>query len=294
MTPAVILGRCTARACALTACLATWIGAQELVLTNRATPLFAAPDSASAVVRRLPALTSVTPDSSGVLRDHFIRVSVDSVAGWVDAGTLTLGQDSSALTSVMRELDKVFGAISGVFRSRPEAPPFIPLSGHNWYTTRRFEYRVGQTATLIVIDSGFVTDFASVPQFLWWLFPPTGDYKLSALIHDFLYWGQPCTRAQADNLFFIAMLEEDIPAWKRNLLYSAVATLGEEAWDSNRVRRGSGGTRFIPSTYRPRAGATWAQVQRDLLSAGVRDPAMPSGNQGACRLGDSRSVPGPS
>lgn len=38
----------------------------------------------------------------------------------------------------------------------------------------------------IVIEKGFVWDLSSVPKFLWWLFPPFGDFNLAALIHDWI------------------------------------------------------------------------------------------------------------
>lgn len=36
------------------------------------------------------------------------------------------------------------------------------------------------------VPDGFVTDGASVPRALWWLFPPTGRYFLAAVVHDYL------------------------------------------------------------------------------------------------------------
>jgi len=51
------------------------------------------------------------------------------------------------------------------------------------------------------VPAGFVTDFASTPRALWSVIPPTGRYQLAAVVHDFLYWDQGCTREQADTVF---------------------------------------------------------------------------------------------
>lgn len=64
----------------------------------------------------------------------------------------------------------------------------------------------GTATTRIVIPTGFVTDFASVPRALWNLLPPTGRYTRAAVIHDFLYRTPGlCTRAQADAVLYEAM-----------------------------------------------------------------------------------------
>lgn len=39
----------------------------------------------------------------------------------------------------------------------------------------------------IVVPEGFITDFASIPRFLWSIYPPTGRYQEAAVIHDWLY-----------------------------------------------------------------------------------------------------------
>ena len=51
------------------------------------------------------------------------------------------------------------------------------------------EYRVGgdDSAQIIVVPAGFVTDFASVPFGVRNLFPALGPWGRPAIIHDFLY-----------------------------------------------------------------------------------------------------------
>jgi hypothetical protein len=39
---------------------------------------------------------------------------------------------------------------------------------------------------------------------------PNGKYSKAAIVHDYLYWTQGCTREQADNLLDIAMKESNV------------------------------------------------------------------------------------
>ena len=84
-----------------------------------------------------------------------------------------------------------------------------------------------KTAILTVkVPRGFLTDFASVPRFMWLVFPPTGKYNRPATIHDFLYVIQPCSRWTADAVFREAMIEAGVPFWKRWLIWAAVRVFG--------------------------------------------------------------------
>ena len=59
--------------------------------------------------------------------------------------------------------------------------------GRNWVIRKDFGYAVGSEDSGEVIDlpTGFVTDFASVPRPLWWLYPKWGKYGNAAVIHDY-------------------------------------------------------------------------------------------------------------
>lgn len=39
----------------------------------------------------------------------------------------------------------------------------------------------------VLITSGFTTDFASVPQAVWWLIPPQGLAAMPSIVHDYMY-----------------------------------------------------------------------------------------------------------
>jgi len=40
---------------------------------------------------------------------------------------------------------------------------------------------------IIKIPKGFVFNGSSSPRFLWWSFPPYGDFFFAAILHDYLY-----------------------------------------------------------------------------------------------------------
>lgn len=97
-----------------------------------------------------------------------------------------------------------------------------------WIVARTFSYR-GHTARFTV-PRGFVTDFASVPRFLWWLFPPYGKHTRAAVVHDWLYSSHVTSRADADGLFRRMMKELGVSACRRWLMFFAVRLFGFLAW----------------------------------------------------------------
>lgn len=85
---------------------------------------------------------------------------------------------------------------------------------------------LSETHGLVVVPSGFVTDFASVPRlpFAYWL---TGDTAhASAVVHDYLcrvsYQSCKLSWADAAKVFLEAMRHEKVPAWRRTLMYWGV------------------------------------------------------------------------
>lgn len=89
----------------------------------------------------------------------------------------------------------------------------------------------------ITVEEGFDTDYASVPRLFWAIYPPDGAYTEGAVVHDYLYWYQPCTRAEADTVFLEAMEALGIPWLRRRLIYASVRAGGWLAWNDNRKRR---------------------------------------------------------
>ena len=83
---------------------------------------------------------------------------------------------------------------------------------------------------LVVVPAGFLTDGASVPRFLWSVFPCWGSYSRASVVHDYLVYrinkgnAHPLapTRVDADRIFLQAM-EVCCTRWlPRHILYFGV------------------------------------------------------------------------
>jgi hypothetical protein len=154
-----------------------------------------------------------------------------------------------------------------------------------------FVYSIGASGIVISVPRGFVTDFASIPKALWSLgLAPHGRYGRAAVIHDYLYWTQGCSREQADNLLMIAMKESQVEAVTRDAIYRGVRIGGQGAWAQNAAQRAMGATRFVPAaSMNFGALMSWPELRAQLAAKGVKDPPMPAARY--CKLGDSTDVP---
>lgn len=118
-----------------------------------------------------------------------------------------------------------------------------PLAdGKSWLLHDPFGYAVGSENSDDVIDVpvGFMTDFASVPRPLWWLFPRWGLYGNAAVIHDYLYWDRSRSRKESDNIFLEAMQVLEVGFVTRNLLFLGVRVGGWIAWWGSKRRSNKG------------------------------------------------------
>lgn len=97
-----------------------------------------------------------------------------------------------------------------------------------------FSYK-GQLYTIPV---GFKSDGASLPRFFWRLIGHPFDmaYLREAIIHDYLYKYQPCTRKEADRFFF-NLLEDNNLGIKRHLIYWGLRIGGWVAWNKHKRKR---------------------------------------------------------
>ena len=162
---------------------------------------------------------------------------------------------------------------------QPIDPPAIrPIgSAKNWMLTEPLTYRVGSSSDNIVVPIGFVTDFASIPPRLQSLISPLGPHLLPAVVHDFLYWEQGCSRRQADSIFSIAMTEMRVKPRDRRAMVLAVRRFGDAAWRANAADRVAGKPRIVPidGVRRPGALEDWPAYREYLHAAGIR-PGPPA------------------
>ncbi|RKG70010.1 DUF1353 domain-containing protein [Corallococcus sp. CA054B] len=144
----------------------------------------------------------------------------------------------------------------------------------------------------IIVPEGFVHDYASIPRGFWSIgLSPHDRYSRAAIIHDYLYWTQGCTREQADALLMIAMQEEGVSPVKRWAVYGGVVVGGSKAWKNNKSERTSGLTRYVPTEYRDlQSFESWANLRVKLKAAGIIETPE-QGTPSYCKLGDSIDVP---
>lgn len=164
--------------------------------------------------------------------------------------------------------------------------------GRNWMLTSYVIHRFGSTPHVLIVPAGFVTDLASVPDIAEPLLPRAGEYSDAAILHDYLYWTQSCTREQADNLMSIAMKEAGVAPWKDLLIHSAVRLGGQDAWNVNRTRRAGGSIRTVNLPWdRSPSTTDWVTLQTILRESGSRPGTEPPVSPHVCALGSRTSVP---
>ena len=179
-------------------------------------------------------------------------------------------------------------------RQMIQAPTLKPFAdSKDFMLVRDMVYILGRTDISITVPKGFVTDFASVPKGLWSFgLSPHGKFSKAAIIHDYLYWTQGCTREQSDMIMLIAMKESQVEAVDQFALYEGLDLAGNPAWVENMQDREAGIPRVVPVEYWDfPPDATWAKYRDVLVSKGVKDPNF-SKSPSYCSLGDSEEIPG--
>jgi Protein of unknown function (DUF1353) len=132
-------------------------------------------------------------------------------------------------------------------------------------------YRIKDSNFVITVPAGFVTDYASVPGSLHSILGRHGKYGRAAIVHDYLYWDQSCTRTQADKLLWLAMIESNVSTLQSNTIFWAVAGFGASSWEQNQAERLEGKPRIIPPEYRRIPDtAVWPKYREQLFKKGVR------------------------
>ena len=137
----------------------------------------------------------------------------------------------------------------------------------------------------IVVPAGFVTDLASIPRSLWWWQAPHQRTMAPAILHDFLYWDQTCSKDEADAVMYVAMREAGISRRQARLVYGGIRTpFADIAWNKNRAARERGEPRFFSPSYATvlmseelDSAATLQSIQAAALEQnGVVTPEFPA------------------
>ncbi len=189
------------------------------------------------------------------------------------------------------------GVSAGTAARYPIAPAPTPFldgfsDGTNWILRSPLIHPIEKDGSVVVIvPRGFVSDLASIPeplQILRGRVPNSRRYINASLVHDYLYWRQDCTRAQADNIMLRAMAEAGVPSLERRLVYEGVRGFGQGAWDGNRRARQAGLIRTVapPDDAIPPTG-TWTEYREWLRANRTKEGIEYKVPQAVCRAGDT-------
>ncbi|MEH6436709.1 DUF1353 domain-containing protein [Massilia sp. DD77] len=96
----------------------------------------------------------------------------------------------------------------------------------DWVLTSTLVFESVVLDRLVVVPSGFVTDFASVPRlpFTFWLFGAVAQE--AAVVHDHLYSTGEVSRKLADEVFAEASKACGVSAWRRGPMWLGVRLFG--------------------------------------------------------------------
>ena len=138
----------------------------------------------------------------------------------------------------------------GEFSSLAPPQQLIPFKDWDYYYTKGnpevWAPNPGQKFSRVIVPEGFVTDLASVPQWLWSSgYRPEGPYAYAAIIHDYLYWTQERPRAEADLILKFAMEDSKVSPSSVTKIYEAVHLLGRHAWEQNAKLKKAGEHRIL-------------------------------------------------
>jgi uncharacterized protein DUF1353 len=117
------------------------------------------------------------------------------------------------------------------------------------------------------VPQRFVTDFASVPRPIWWLFPPWAKYGNAAVVHDYVYWKESISCKDADAVILEGMEDLHVSWITRQLIYLVLRLFGCIAWWENNRERAAGHIHEIIKNWPPEdeaATITWKDWRKKL------------------------------
>ena len=111
--------------------------------------------------------------------------------------------------------------------------------GKKWRLVKSFSFYVGKTdylidrGIIIEVPAGFECDGCSIPRVFHSIIgtPMTGKYVAAAILHDYLYHVQTYSREHSDLIFLDAMKILGVSWLKRKIIYRAVRSFGQRAYN---------------------------------------------------------------
>lgn len=104
------------------------------------------------------------------------------------------------------------------------------LNSVKWFVLRDYSYHT-KANEVSTVQCSFVFNFADIPLFMRWKYPPAGDgrnhYGIASMWHDWLLdngtiGGRKIKRSEADDLFYEIMLYLKVDKFTAWIMYRAV------------------------------------------------------------------------
>ncbi len=157
--------------------------------------------------------------------------------------------------------------------------------GTNFMLVNQMLYKINRTGQMITVPAGFVTDFASVPWYARWRISVLGKHSIAAIVHDYLYWEQRCTRDEADAILREAMDEYGSSSADQTIVYYAVKYGAQSAWDENAADRKKGYIRVLTDGYENiPLNIDWETYRQQLFDQKAKEPPIDPGKPAYCTL----------
>lgn len=154
--------------------------------------------------------------------------------------------------------------------------------GHKYRVIRaiRYDCEINGKKYHICVPVGFITDLASVPKFLWRIFPPNGTYAIPAIIHDYCTSTHLYPFAECDSIFYHAMkwLKPFTARRTRIIFYYAVRIWGEDRVYSKHTKESIEENRKFSGTCRIDIAEKKQLPQCEHHTKGLCDLAKGSNN----------------
>ena len=133
----------------------------------------------------------------------------------------------------------------------------------------------------IIVNSGQLTDGASIPRVFWSVIgnPYEPDYSAAAFVHDCLYCSQLLQRRQADKVFYKILLSTT-EKHKAKILYLAVRCFGWIAWQNKSAKSVEKAREKIMITTLQPAAHVAKRMEDDSRMVST-SPACAAGNSNA-------------
>lgn len=130
-------------------------------------------------------------------------------------------------------------------------PSLTRVTDKYFVVTHPLVYKTNDGTQKIEVPIGFLTDLASIPSEMWWFVSPFEGAAAPAIIHDYLYWTQACTKPEADLMMAFAMHETGLGDMQKEAIYFAIrkSSKAQQAWEENTSARKLGESRFLSVAY---------------------------------------------